>query len=180
MVYMNILIIDNHTKNIRELLTMLKDYNVSIVKKELFTLEKSKSFDVIIISGGSGVHSVKNHPEDYVNEIELVRTFDKKIIGICLGCEIIACAFNCNLSDSLTPHIGTTVLTYKNNCIVVYEHHRFVITDVSPEISIIGTSPHGIEMIQHKNKPIYGLQFHPEICVDKNKGRKIFFEFLQK
>ncbi|KKR79369.1 MAG: hypothetical protein UU24_C0010G0013 [Candidatus Nomurabacteria bacterium GW2011_GWA2_40_9] len=60
--------------------------------------------------------------------------------------------------------------------ILIYKSHRFCIEHISDNIEILATSEHGIEVIKHKNKPIYGLQFHPEMFVDKTDDKKIFLK----
>ena len=64
--------------------------------------------------------------------------------------------------------------------VFVYESHRFVVDKVSEDIEILATSNDGIEFFKHKNKPIYGLQFHPEMFVDKTQGKEIFLKILEK
>ncbi len=178
---MKILIVDNHTKDLEELKKLIGNFDFSICPKEKFSYEITNGFDLIIFSGGSGagVYPIINHKENYKTEIDFIRKSDKKIIGICLGCEIVAAAFDCTLKELKAKEKGIINIQFKNKEIPVYEAHRFVIDKVSNEIEILATSNDGIEMIKHKVKPIYGLQFHPEMFVDKTEGKNIFFEILK-
>lgn len=176
---MKILLVDNHTKNLEETKGLLNGFDFSVCKKEEFSNDFANIFDLIIFLGGSGVHSVKNHSEDYKNEIDFISKSNKKIIGICLGCEIVAKAFNCSLKELQAKEKGISTIKFKNEEIPIYEAHRFVIDKVSDEIEILATSDHGIEMIKHKTRPIYGLQFHPEMFVDITKGSEIFMNILK-
>ncbi len=176
---MKILLVDNHTKNLEETKKLLNSFDFLVCKKEEFSNDFANTFDLIIFLGGSCVNSVKNHREDYKNEIDFISKTDKKIIGICLGCEIVATAFNCSLKELRAKEKGISNIKFENEEIPIYEAHRFVIDKVSDEIEILATSNHGIEIIKHKTKPIYGLQFHPEMFVDKTKGDEIFFKILE-
>ncbi|MCC7004627.1 gamma-glutamyl-gamma-aminobutyrate hydrolase family protein [Candidatus Nomurabacteria bacterium] len=175
---MKILLVDNHTKNLEETKKLFSGLDFLVSKKEEFSNDFANTFDLIIFLGGSGVNSVKNHREDYKNEIDFISNTDKKIIGICLGCEIVATSFNCTLKELEAKEKGISIIKFENEEIPIYEAHRFVIDKVSDEIEILATSNHGIEMIKHKTKPIYGLQFHPEMFVDKTRGNEIFFNIL--
>ncbi len=176
---MKILLVDNHTKNLEETKKLLKDFDFKICKKEEFSTENSENFDLIIFLGGSSVRSVKNHKEDYGSEIDFIKNTNKKVIGICLGCEIIATAFDCSIRESSKTEKGISNIKYQNNEFPIYESHRFIIDKVSDVIEILATSNHGIEMIKHKTKPIYGLQFHPEMFAKKTSGDEIFFNVLK-
>ena len=188
---MKILLVDNHTKNIKELKDLLNNFDFSLIKKEQFSIKIARNFDLIVFSGGSGigVYSVKNHKEEYKTEIDFIKNTDKKVIGICLGCEIIAVAFDCSLKKLKLPEKGITKIKMSKGLfdtlfdtkkeILVYESHRFAIDKVSEDIEILATSDDGIEIFKHKNKPIYGLQFHPEIFINKTQGREIFLKILK-
>ena len=137
---MKILLVDNHTNHLDAILPLLTDHEYSICCRELFTDSIASPFDLIVLLGGSGVRSVKNHKEDYKNEIDFIQKTTKKIIGICLGCEIIASAFNCKLSENDSIHKGVYTITYGKENINVYEAHRFKIENVSIDIKILATS----------------------------------------
>lgn len=174
---MKILIVDNHTKNLNELINLLTPFDIQIITKEEFKKGVEQNFDTIILTGGSNVLSVKNHREEYQDEIDFLKSTDKKVIGICLGCEIIAIAFGCSLVEK-KKESGIFEITYNNEIIPVYESHRFAIENVSNEIEILGRSDNTIKIIKHTTKPIFGMQFHPEMFVEKTKGKDIFLSFL--
>lgn len=182
---MKVLIVDNYTKNLEELKNLLNNFDFSVIKKKQFSIKIAHNFDLIVFSGGSGVRSVKNHKEEYKTEIDFIKKTDKKVIGICLGCEIIAVAFDCSLKKLKLPEKKITKIKMSKmpfdtkKEILVYESHCFIIDKVSEDIEILATSDDGIEFFKHKNKPIYGLQFHPEKFVDKTQGKKIFLEILK-
>lgn len=176
---MKILLVDNHTKNLEATKRLLGSFDFSICNREEFSSDLANAFDLIIFSGGSNVNPVKYNREDYDNEINFIRQTDKKIIGICLGCEIIAITFNCTLKELEAKEKGISTIKFKNREISIYESHRFVIDKVSDEIEILATSDHGIEMIKHKTKPIYGLQFHPEMFIDQTDGDEIFMNIIK-
>lgn len=185
---MKVLIVDNKTRNLEQLKDLFLDFDFSVVTKDSFLAEQAELFDLIVFSGGSGVRSVKNHTEDYKNEIDFIKSTDKKVIGICLGSEIIATAFGCSLKELKSPEKGITtikmskagfdILDNNSREISVYESHRFVIDKVSENIEVLATSNNGVEIFKYKNKPIYGVQFHPEVFVDKTQGNEIFVKIL--
>lgn len=175
---MNILIVNNYSKDIEELQNLLRDYQISVCTKESFLTTDPESFDIVIFSGGFGVPTVKNHSEEYKHEINFIQNTKTKVIGICLGCQIIATAFGSTLKELEVEERGITIISFQGKELQVYESHRFAIDSVGSEIEVLGTSNHGVEIIKHKTKPILGLQFHPEMFIDRTEGWKVFMSFL--
>jgi GMP synthase-like glutamine amidotransferase len=64
--------------------------------------------------------------------------------------------------------------------IQVYESHRWVIKRLSKEFEVLAESDQGPEVIRHVTRPIYGLQFHPEKCVDELQGDDLFRSIIAK
>ena len=52
------------------------------------------------------------------------------------------------------------------------------ISKQSDELVSLAVSEDGIEIMKHKNKLIYGVQFHPEELQDGNNGHSILKNFL--
>jgi GMP synthase-like glutamine amidotransferase len=48
------------------------------------------------------------------------------------------------------------------------------VRQTSAELVALATSASNIQIIRHITRPIYGLQFHPEVRYGNNDGRRIF------
>lgn len=177
---MKVLIINNHTKHLKKLQTLIAGNDITVFEREDFVLKEVDDFDLIIISGGSHVYPVKNHRDTYREEIEFLKTTEKPVIGICLGCEIIAVAFGSTLQALPARERGICEVQFGKKSIRVYEAHRFSIEAVADKLEVLATSKNGPEIIKHKTKPIFGFQFHPEMFVNKTEGDEIFLEIISK
>lgn len=174
---MNILIIDNNSKHILNLVDLLAGHNLDIISREDIPNIILDKYHLIILSGGSHVPTVIDKNE-YKEEINLCKHSKKPIIGICLGCEIIATAFDCTMKKLPCKQKGLLKVKFQDKEFTVYEAHRYAVDKISSEISVLGSSDSAPEIIKHKNKPIFGLQFHPEMFVDKTEGKYIFDQIL--
>lgn len=172
---MKTLLINNHTKHLNELFQFLPGEIVVIEKSDVETIEPN-TFDLIVISGGHRIPTVLNHPEEYTTEMELVRTTEKPILGICLGCEIICTAFGGTLKKLEVYERGEVTLDISSeslgslldaHTLTMYESHGIGIDALPPDFEICATSDHGPEIIKHKSRPIIGIQFHPEVEVSE-------------
>ncbi len=182
---MNILLIDNGTKLLEKLEHLLPGHDVVHTWRD-FTEVDVKDADLIILSGGSAMQLVGNEAE-FAREIELVRTTEKPVIGICFGCEIMAVAFGATLRELEVKHEGIKEIEILEEGaastprrVKVYEYHRWIIDQMPEGFEIVGRSKDGPELIRHTSKPLYGLQFHPENLVDQTDGRKLLLELLPK
>ena len=57
--------------------------------------------------------------------------------------------------------------------------HGDTIQEVPQEMKVVGTSGDLVAALQHKTKPIFGLQFHPEVDLTV-KGGDMLRNFLYK
>jgi len=182
---MKILLIDNGTKHLDSLKSLLSNHRVDVV--QLFSRYPSTfGYNLIVLSGGSKI-AIKVSPESFGQEIELIKNSKTPIIGICEGCEIIAYAFNSDL-EKITPKAkGVKEIEAMNDNfftlpspIKVYEAHHWAIKRLGRKLTAIARSETGFEIIKHKSKKIYGFQFHPEMFTDKLVGDEIFNLVIKK
>ncbi|MBU0999302.1 gamma-glutamyl-gamma-aminobutyrate hydrolase family protein [Patescibacteria group bacterium] len=176
---MKVAIVDNNTKNLTKIKKLLKGCEILVLSLKEFKTNLVKNYNLVILTGGSGIRPVLNNSKYYKNEIDFIKKTKKPVIGICLGAQIIASAAGCKLKKLSTRVQGIENVEinknfYKKNKIKVYESHRFSIMKASKKIEVLACSLDGIEIFKHKGKNIYGIQFHPEVLVPKNDGKKLF------
>ena len=137
--------------------------------------------DGIFLSNGPG------DPEPIIYGIELTKKLLGKypILGICLGCQIIALALGGKTYKLKFGHHGGNhpvkdMITSK--IYITAQNHCFAIDDSSLnsdiEVTHINLNDHTVEGIRHRNLPVYAVQFHPEGGPGPHDGNVIFKEFI--
>jgi carbamoyl-phosphate synthase small subunit len=136
--------------------------------------------DGIFLSNGPG------DPEPVMYGIELVRKLFGKypILGICLGCQIIAIALGGRTYKLKFGHHGGNhpVKDLRTSKIyITAQNHCFAIDDTSLdsniEVTHVNLNDETVEGIKHKNIPVFAVQFHPESGPGPHDGNIIFKEF---
>ncbi len=141
--------------------------------------------DAIVISPGPG-HPA--NPKDIGICLEIVRESTVPLLGVCLGHQAIAVAFGGEVSHSPSgPLHGKTTEIYHNgsgiykglpNPLVGGRYHSLAITKLPNELETTARTREGIIMgVKHRQKPIFGLQFHPESVLTP-QGLRIVENFL--
>ena len=148
------------------------------VSPDIYSSKNTSSFDI--------------NAEKDITEINLVKHFcitNKAILGICKGIQIINVAFggtltqnienleihSKNASDSDKIHSvkavkSTTLYNIYGEKFSVNSAHHQAINKLSNEFEVIAYSEDGIiEGIEHRNKAILAVQFHPERMTGKFK-----------
>jgi anthranilate synthase component II len=140
----------------------------------------------IILSPGPG------RPQQAGASLELVRQLhlELPILGICLGHQIIAEAFNATVARAPEPTHGRASIIEHNECgvfaglpnpLFVGRYHSLVVekSSLPAELALTACTPDGIVMaIAHQKLPIIGLQFHPESILTEC-GCEILAGFLR-
>jgi GMP synthase (glutamine-hydrolysing) len=175
--------------------------------------------DIIILTGGPQhliESKINKYPEINVlmNIIKICHTLNKLLIGICLGSQLIALTYGMKIIKLNKLHIGRNFLdltTLKMDIIQndnylnkidfelfqnSFSFHNDGVYDIhNSYIDILAYSKSRVPyIIRHKQKPIYGFQFHPEatnnsiinalnkydIKIDINKDDDIMFNNINK
>ena len=110
-------------------------------------------------------------------------------LGVCLGHQVIAEAFNSKIIQSGKPVHGKVSLIHHNslglfndlkNPFNATRYHSLIIDkqSISKNLNITAKTEDGIIMgIQHVTLPFYGVQFHPE-SIATEYGHKIVKNFI--
>ncbi|BDH62173.1 glutamine amidotransferase [Lysinibacillus sp. PLM2] len=185
-----ILLIDNYdsfTYNLYQQISSLgKD--VMVVRNDALTINdiRKQHPEAIVLSPGPGTPSEAGITVDVVKELYK----EYPIIGICLGHQSIGEAFGGEIVRARNiMHGKISALTYEKKGLFkdmdgeleVMRYHSLIIepTTLHADLEIVATSADDGEImaIQHKNYPVFGLQFHPE-SIGTKAGTKMMETFL--
>ncbi|MEF8878780.1 MAG: GMP synthase subunit A [Candidatus Thermoplasmatota archaeon] len=147
-------------------------------------LEREK-VDGVVLSGGAPRIGLENK---LGNCGEILEKADFPVLGICAGHQFMARFFGGEAKPAEKPEFGRVELKLveKNNPIfrdvpsksIVWESHNDKVS-VLPEsfIHLAESKDCKIQAMCHKEKELYGLQFHPEV-ENTEYGEKIFENFV--
>ncbi len=184
------LLIDNYdsfTWNIYHYISIL-GVKVKVVRNDAVQPKDilKKNYAGLILSPGPG------HPEDAGNIVSIIKSCNKRtpILGICLGHQAIGHAYGAKIKKLKNVMHGMTdrITKKKNNIIfkdipksfIATRYHSLEISEqkLPKNIEILALSANNVIMaIKIKNKPIYGIQFHPESYATEY-GKTIFKNFI--
>ncbi len=182
-----ILVLDNFDSFTYNLVDYFKQLNVA-VKVIRNDVHPSKinwdTYKALILSPGPETPEKANYLMDYINICQ-----DKlPILGICLGHQAINMHFGGTLNKCPKPMHGkvSTFIQSKEDSLFVslpkefkiVRYHSLKINSLAPELDVLGSSEDNCPMIiKHKNKCIYGIQYHPESILTEY-GLKILHNWL--
>lgn len=147
----------------------------------------SKNFDGLVLSNGPGdpaecETAILNIQKIYKSE------YDKPILGICLGHQLMGLATGCKTYKLKYGHRGPNHPVKnlsKERVFITSQNHGYAIDEksVNPEIaeiSDINLNDGTVEGLKYKKKDIYTVQFHPEACPGPEDSQFIFDEYLER
>lgn len=188
---MKILLIDNYdsyTYNLYQLTAGVSGELPLVIKNDELSWEKLQSltFDAVIISPGPGR---PDKEEDFGICKQVIEELDKPILGVCLGHQGIYYVFGGEVGRAPVPMHGRLSKIFhqerglfqglKQGIEVVRYHSLLCQGEVPKELQIDAITEDGLVMaLSHKEKPIWGVQFHPESICTQN-GREIVENFLR-
>lgn len=161
----NILFIDVGTKN--SLINKLSEIaNLHIVPYNYDFFNIKFKYDAIFIPNGPGnpEHEALKNIKDLIKE----KYNEIPVIGVCLGNQLIALSFNGKTEKMKFGHRGVNHAVIINKKIYITSHnHGYAVNEDSLKNTDLKATGHDIndntvEMIEHKELPVYSVQFHPE------------------
>jgi para-aminobenzoate synthetase component II len=133
--------------------------------------ELLSQYDAVLISPGPGT------PKDAGLSIQVVQnalTTGQPVFGVCLGHQAIAEAMGATVTSaeelmhgktSEVEHDGSLIFKDVPKTFRATRYHSLAVVDetVPDQLIVTSRTKGGVIMgLQHKTKPIYGVQFHPE------------------
>ena len=183
-----ILLINNRTHFIDDLIAALSQYNIEIIDFQTVKPEDVEGFDCVILSGGGDAGEVSDSKRLYKSEIKIVRESRMPIFGICEGFHVIGAAYNSDFRVLQNCRQGVNSFrilvddpifhSLKKLELRAFEYHHIAIEHLGDELIPLAVSLDGIEVMRHENKLIYASQFHPEELKEGNNGHTILQNFI--
>ncbi|MCE3295955.1 MAG: anthranilate synthase component TrpG [Crocinitomicaceae bacterium] len=185
---MKILVVDNFDSFTFNLVHYLEafDCEVSVFRNNELEKADAGSFDKIVLSPGPGL------PRESGGLMSLISDYyDKKpILGVCLGMQALAEFTGAELinlnhvkhgvSEKMTVSDPGKLFLNLPSEMQVGLYHSWAV-NLQPESPWLGLarSESGVLMaIEHKDLPLFGVQFHPESILTEN-GKQIILNFLE-
>lgn len=178
---------DSFTYNLYHYLEALSNEEVLVMRNDKMDWLALDQCSAIVISPGPGLPQNAGDLMDCLN-----RYFNsKKILGVCLGHQALALHFNAKLENmGKVIHGQSRMLSLQNPLSRLYHglegpihvgrYHSWLVTEESlpSELLISAKDQDGAIMsIEHKDLPLYGIQYHPESVLSP-QGKQIIANWL--
>lgn len=184
MTSLKILVINNYGQFCHLIHRAIRDLDVetdiianTLSNDEILAMEP----DGLILSGGPTIDRI-GRAEEIVRELEL------PILGICLGHQLMARAYGGEIAtgqkggyaaiqveileeDEILKSLGPTTS--------VWASHADEVTKLPPDfIRLARSDVCDVEAMRHKSKPLFGVQWHPEVS-HTEKGDELLLNFFR-
>ena len=187
---MKLLVVDNYDSFTYNLVQYFGELGAEVIVRrndELLVEEiRQSGVERICVSPGPG------RPENAGISEQIIREFANKlpILGVCLGHQCIAQVFGGEVTRaSRLMHGKTSAIRHHNRGVFenlaqpleATRYHSLIVRreGLPPELEITAETDDGEIMgLQHRQFPVYGVQFHPESILT-GEGKKLLANFLR-
>ncbi|MDY6775993.1 MAG: aminodeoxychorismate/anthranilate synthase component II [Halobacteria archaeon] len=137
--------------------------------------------DGIIFSPGPGT------PDEFGVMADILRETEVPVLGVCLGHQSIADFFGGRIGyadevvhgkQSEIHHDGEGVFEDLPTPMEVGRYHSLVVEEVPEEVVVTAEGAGEVMGIRHKERPLYGVQFHPESILTP-EGKSLVRNFVR-
>ncbi len=187
-----ILLIDNYDSFSYNLYQMVGEIEpkTKVIRNDELTVEEIKTLqpDHIILSPGPG------RPENAGVITDVVRQLGTKVpvLGVCLGHQAICAAFGATITYAKKlMHGKQSIVKFDLSCPLfrgcpeeapVARYHSLAAdANTMPDcLKVTAATKEGeIMAVQHRQYPVYGVQFHPESILTPN-GKQMLENFIKE
>jgi anthranilate synthase, component II (EC 4.1.3.27) len=185
-----ILVVDNYDSFTFNLVQVLQTLHpeVRVVRNDAMTAAEALALKParIVISPGPG------RPEDAGISEELIRRDeDVPLLGVCLGHQAIGHVFGASIvrapvlmhgKTSEIRHDGEGIYAGLGNPFVATRYHSLVVerSTVPACLAVTAETSDGVVMgLRHRERPVVGVQFHPESILTL-EGERLLANFVEK
>ncbi len=191
---MRTLLVDNHdsyTYNVFHLLAGVSGEEPIVVDNDAVSWRALErwDFDAIVLSPGPGT---PGRWHDFCVCDDILRFSEIPVLGICLGHQGLGKMLDGQVSSapeamhgrlSKIFHEGDGLFAGIPQGFPVVRYHSLAITGMGPEGNVCAWADDGVVMgIEHRRRPLWGVQFHPESIATDHGARLVenFFELARE
>jgi GMP synthase (glutamine-hydrolysing) len=182
---MRILVIDNGGQWTHREWRVLRDLGAETEIVPNKTPVDSIKADGLVLSGGSprvGINAeAMGLCGEYIDKVGV------PVLGICAGHQFMATHLGGKAGPSKIPEFGKVLVMIDDeddlfkglpDTLVAWESHNDEVTQLPPDFKSLAHSDNcQVQAMRHSSKPLFGLQFHPEVEHTDN-GYEIFQAFI--
>lgn len=181
-----ILVIDCGSSKVPDIVECIDEFmDVETLKlNEVPTSDLSKYAGIVI--SGAPILLTEVDPTPYLEKVSFIKEFDRPILGICFGHQLLGLTFGAHVTRQKDDRDWQTieVLEEEHPLFAKFAPEFEMMEDHCETVSIPSGFVHLAvsdacinEGMYHKEKPFFGVQFHPE--VSGNLGRLLFDNFTR-
>lgn len=128
--------------------------------------------EIVIISGStSGIYEDEEWIDALVEKAREYIEDDVPVLGLCFGHQVIAKAMGAEVVQMDSYEIGYRPVEFGESEIFEgldsveypFNTHQDKIENMPEELENVAETDRSVQGIQHRDKPVYGVQFHPEL-----------------
>lgn len=184
-----ILVIDNYDSFVFTLVGYLEQLGAQceVHRNDAVDLTTIDALDGVLVSPGPGTPDRAGASEDAIRHCATTGT---PMLGVCLGHQALAEVYGATVSHaeelmhgktSRIRHEGVGVLAGLADPFTATRYHSLAVREgtVPDELTVTARTPGGVIMgLQHRDLPLYGVQFHPESVLTEG-GYRLLANWLQ-
>ncbi|HEY5190755.1 MAG TPA: gamma-glutamyl-gamma-aminobutyrate hydrolase family protein, partial [Candidatus Deferrimicrobium sp.] len=184
-----IAVIDNYDSFTWNLVQYIRELGaeVAVFRNDAITVEELALRNPVglVISPGPG------GPNEAGISLDAIRAFEDRIpiLGVCLGHQCVGQAFGGRIvhaqalmhgKTSRVRHNGKGIFSMVENPMTAMRYHSLAVerATLPPELEVCAETEDGEVMgVRHLEKPVFGVQFHPESILTQS-GMRLLENFL--
>jgi para-aminobenzoate synthetase len=176
---------DSYTFNLFHLLGEVNDCEPVVVRNDELPWQELAALgaDNVVISPGPGR---PEHARDVGVSLDALRRAEVPVLGVCLGHQALAHVAGGAVEHApevmhgrLSPvhHDESPLFAGVPQGFLAVRYHSLVAGTVPAELRVSAWTPDGVIMgLEHRTRPLFGVQFHPE-SVSTRHGRRLIENF---
>lgn len=182
----NVLVIDHHdsyTWNLVHLVAEVTGHLPDVVQHEVVEASDLNGRSHVVLSPGPGR---PDDPNDFQGGLKALKARRLPVLGVCLGLQGLVTAFGGTVAQTRPAHGEVATIRHDGHGVFrglpdgfrATRYHSLAVTAVPPTMVITARSSDGTIMgVRHRNRPLEGVQFHPESVMSEH-GTQLVGNFL--